>query len=146
MLTLDTIEAGTLGGNPPRGRVLRAAITAVLWLSVFVGPVILNTEVVVPLLQTLSDDASVVVDLVVGVVWLVAQFAVFAWLCPKVSYRWFDCLILAVPVAGLVIWAPRILWRIAYLPYWDWQPRPGEADGWIRITDTDQASHSKRAR
>jgi hypothetical protein len=69
LLTLDAVEAGTLSGNPPRGRVLRAAITAVLWLAVFVGPVILNDEVVVPLLQALSGDARGV-DLAIGAVWL----------------------------------------------------------------------------
>jgi hypothetical protein len=131
---LDAVEAGALGGNPPRGRVLRAAITAVLWLVVFVGPVVLNEEVVVPLLQALNGDAWGA-DLAIGAVWLVAQFAVFAWLCPKASYRWFDCLVMVVPIAGLAIWAPRILWRVAYLPYRDWRPRPGEADVGQRIAE-----------
>jgi hypothetical protein len=62
--------------------------------------VVLNEEVIVPLLQALNGDAWGA-DLAIGAVWLVAQFAVFAWLCPKASYRWFDCLVMVVPIAGL---------------------------------------------
>ena len=93
-----------------------------------IGPVVLEYAVVGPLLQLVSEDvlAPSEADVVAVVILWVSQLAVFAWLCPEVSYRWFDCLMLAVPIVGQLLWAPRILWRIAYLPYRDWRPRPDE--------------------
>jgi hypothetical protein len=138
-LTVDVVETAIRARNQPRGRVLRVAITVVLWLTaVGCGPLIVELAVVDPvLLHLLSGDAEVLARAqeATAVVLLVSQFAVFAWLCPKVSYRWFDCLMLAIPIAGQLIWAPRILWRIAYLPYRDWQPRPDEARGRVRISN-----------
>jgi hypothetical protein len=140
---LDVVETVIRGRNQPRGRVFRVAITVVLWLTaVGCGPLIVQLAVVDPvLLHLLSDDAGVLASAqeVTAVVLLLGQLAVFAWLCPKVSYRWFDCLMLAIPIAGQLIWAPRILWRIAYLPYRDWRPRPDEARGWVRISDPRSA-------
>jgi hypothetical protein len=113
-----------------------------LWLTaVGGGPLVVQLAVVDPLLLQLLDDAVALAraQQIASVVLLVSQFAVFAWLCPKVSYRWFDCLMLAIPIVGQLMWAPRILWRIAYLPYRDWQPRPDEARSWVRSSDPTQA-------
>ncbi|WP_020579827.1 hypothetical protein [Actinopolymorpha alba] len=44
---------------------------------------------------------ALLVALVLG--WVV-PFGVYAWLGPRVSYRWFDCLILLIPISG-VIWS-----------------------------------------
>jgi hypothetical protein len=136
---MDVVETAMRGRNQPRGRVLRVVITVVLWVAaVGAGPLIVDLAVVDPVLvRLLGDDANVLASAqqVAAVVLLVSQLAVFAWLCPKVSYRWFDCLMLAIPIVGQLLWAPRILWRIAYLPYRDWRPRPDEASGWVRISD-----------
>jgi hypothetical protein len=140
---MDVVETAIRGRNQPRGRLLRVAMTVVLWLTaVGCGPLIVQLAVADPVLRhLLSDDAEALASAqqVTAVVLLVSQFAVFAWLCPKVSYRWFDCLMLGIPIAGQLIWAPRILWRIAYLPYRDWQPRPDEARGWVQISDPTSA-------
>ena len=50
---------------------------------------------------------------------------IFAVLAPRVSYRWFDCLLVLVPIYSL-FWAFKILWRVSYLPFRDWPPRPDE--------------------
>jgi hypothetical protein len=140
---MDVVETAIRGRNQPRGRVVRVAMTVVLWLTaVGCGPLMVQLAVADPVLRhVFSDDAEVLASAqqVTAVVLLVSQFAVFAWLCPKVSYRWFDCLMLAVPIAGQLIWAPRILWRIAYLPYRDWRPRPDEGRGWVRFSDPRSA-------
>jgi hypothetical protein len=140
---VDVVEVPIPRRNLPRGRVLRVAITVALWLAaVGGGPLTVQLAVVNPLLlQLLSEDAVALAraQQIADVVLLVSPFAVFAWLCPKVSYRWFDCPMLAIPIVGQLLWAPRILWRIAYLPYRDWQPRPDEAHSWVRVSGPTRA-------
>jgi len=63
---------------------------------------------------------------------------VYAWLARKVSYRWFDCLFVLIPFYGF-FWTLRIMWRIAYLPFADWRPRPEEASSWVPIASTEGA-------
>ncbi|MGW5669937.1 hypothetical protein [Micromonospora sp. NPDC003776] len=53
---------------------------------------------------------------------LLPLLAFAAWLAPRVSYRRRDALL--VFVAGYVVFV--IAWRLAYLPYRDWTPRPDE--------------------
>lgn len=53
---------------------------------------------------------------------LLPLLAFTAWLAPRVSYRRRDALL--VFVAGYVVFV--IAWRLAYLPYRDWTPRPDE--------------------
>lgn len=53
---------------------------------------------------------------------LLPLLAFTAWLAPRVSYRRRDALL--VLVAGYVVFV--IAWRLAYLPYRDWRPRPDE--------------------
>jgi len=50
----------------------------------------------------------------------------------RVSYRWFDGLTLLLPIYGIV-WLFRIAWRVAYLPFRDWTPRPEEAASWRQV-------------
>lgn len=66
--------------------------------------------------------------------WLL--LAEYAWLARKVSYRWFDCLFAMIPFYG-IFWMLRIMWRIAYLPFADWTPRPEEASNWEAIAGTE---------
>lgn len=123
----------------PRGRVSRTAIAVLLWFATLVvAPVVIGTVVMLPLLLALlalgEDEAySALLDVAAFVSGLAVQLGFFAWLAPKVSYRWFDCLILLVPFSGALIWGSRIAWRVAYLPYRDWRPRPDEAPFWERV-------------
>lgn len=63
----------------------------------------------------LSDFAGIVVPV-----------AVTAWLAPRVSYRRRDALWWLTGGVGLYLFAV-IAWRVAFLPYRDWAPRPDEA-------------------
>jgi hypothetical protein len=54
----------------------------------------------------------------------------------KVSYRSVDVLLLLfVPIWPFVV-AWRVGWRLAFLPYRDWQPRPDETDRVVPVDDT----------
>jgi hypothetical protein len=50
-------------------------------------------------------------------------FAMWAFLATRVDYRWFDALLLLVPIYS-IFWVGRISWRITNLPYRDWPPAP----------------------
>jgi peptidoglycan/LPS O-acetylase OafA/YrhL len=52
-------------------------------------------------------------------------FGLGAVVATRVSYRWFDALLLLVPFLGL-IFLVKFSWRMASLPYRDWPPRPEE--------------------
>ncbi|AYF30075.1 hypothetical protein CSH63_22010 [Micromonospora tulbaghiae] len=58
--------------------------------------------------------------------------AATAWFAPRASYRRRDALLWLVG-PGLYIFAV-IAWRLAFLPYRDWKPRPDEASRvrWLR--------------
>jgi hypothetical protein len=135
---MDVTAPSSVTNRPPRGRLQRAALAATLWLVVLaVGPFVVATVILaLALLLTGNNPTVLAIGQWVGVVvgW-VGPLAVLAWLCPKVSYRWFDCLMLAIPISGQLIWAPRIMWRLAYLPYRDWRPRPDEARGWVQFAE-----------
>lgn len=64
--------------------------------------------------------------------WIAVPVAATAWLAPRVSYRRRDALLWLVG-PGLFIFAV-IAWRLAFLPYRDWTPRPDEASRirWLR--------------
>ncbi len=47
---------------------------------------------------------------------------IYALLCTRVGYRWFDCLLLLVPLYNFYFMA-KIAWRSAVLPRIDWTPR-----------------------
>jgi len=55
-----------------------------------------------------------------------------ALIARRVSYRWFDAFLLVIPLFGLIyVW--RFAWRLAFLPYRDWPPRPDEAARWVKV-------------
>ncbi|MBY8873208.1 hypothetical protein K7640_15335 [Micromonospora sp. PLK6-60] len=56
---------------------------------------------------------------------IAVPMAVTAWLAPRVSYRRRDALLWLIPPAGLVVFVV-IAWRLAFLAYRDWSPRPDE--------------------
>ena len=53
----------------------------------------------------------------------------------SVSYRVRDSLIYIILPLGLLL-SFRIFWRVAFLPYRDWQPRPDEIQSWERIENS----------
>lgn len=57
---------------------------------------------------------------------------VFGALATQVSFRKRDGWLILVPVYG-VVWMIRIAWRVAFLPYRDWSPRPHEAADWVAV-------------
>jgi hypothetical protein len=57
-----------------------------------------------------------------GGITLFIVLGAIAFLAPKVGYRWFDCLLLLIPIYGLFILF-RISYRVAYLPNRDWSER-----------------------
>jgi hypothetical protein len=118
--------------RPPRGRTRRLALTSVLGILLLLGPIVLA--------DTLLYDPSAVVSEAEGfsldwtqIVALAVQLPILAAIAPRVSYRWFDCLFLLVPVYG-VFWVFKVLWRLTYLPYRDWPPRADEVG---RVTSVE---------
>lgn len=96
--------------SPPRPS-LRRTLYAILILALFLG--------VPPLLGYAIPGVAGEIAPTLAV--LVAA----AVIAPRVSYRWFDCFLLLIPFAGLIVlW--RFVWRLAYLPDRDWPPRPDE--------------------
>jgi len=59
-------------------------------------------------------------------------FVLSALMARRVSYRWFDAFLVLIPIVGLVLLC-RFAWRLAFLPYRDWPPRPEEAAGWRKV-------------
>jgi hypothetical protein len=60
-----------------------------------------------------------------------------ALVATRVSYRWFDALLLLIPVVGL-FYLCRFAWRLSLLPYRDWSPRPQEAPQWRKVAHPDR--------
>lgn len=58
--------------------------------------------------------------------WIAVPMAATAWLAPRASYRRRDALWWFIGPVGLYIFVV-IAWRLAFLPYGDWPPRPDEA-------------------
>jgi len=62
----------------------------------------------------------------------VVLMVVGAFIARRVSYRWFDAFLLLIPLVGLIyLW--RFAWRLSFLPYRDWPPRPDEAPRWVKV-------------
>jgi hypothetical protein len=57
-----------------------------------------------------------------GGITLVILLVAVAFLAPKVGYRWFDCLLVLIPIYGFVLLF-RIAYRTVYLPNRDWSER-----------------------
>jgi hypothetical protein len=64
-------------------------------------------------------------------------FILGALIARRVSYRWFDAFLLLIPLFGLIyMW--RFAWRLSFLPYRDWPPRPDEAPHWRKVAHPDR--------
>ncbi|MGR6316398.1 hypothetical protein Q2K19_11080 [Micromonospora soli] len=109
--------------RPPRGPVLRTLIAGLLVVAVTVPPVIISEMV----------RARVGAGPLVDLAWVTVPAVMVAWLAPRASYRRRDvllCLLGPVVLYFFVI----IAWRVAYLPFRDWAPRPDEKPRahWLR--------------
>lgn len=93
-----------------------------------------------------AAGATIVADLLVRPENLYAASTVllillYAALAGRVSYRWFDSLVLLVPIYG-VVWAARIMWRVAFLPLRDWPPRRDEIARCMPVETSGQHKRS----
>ncbi|WP_406074108.1 hypothetical protein [Micromonospora sp. NBC_01638] len=106
----------------PLGRLPRTLIAVLLVLGVTV-PSLLIRELIKAKVGNgpLADLGGIAVPV-----------ATTAWLAPGASYRRRDALLWLVG-PGIFIFAV-IAWRLAFLPYRDWTPRPDEASRvrWLR--------------
>jgi hypothetical protein len=60
-----------------------------------------------------------------------------ALVASRVPYRWFDAFLLLIPIVGMFyLW--RFAWRLSFLPYRDWPPRPEEAPSWRKVAHPDR--------
>ncbi|MGC5017342.1 hypothetical protein [Micromonospora sp. DT47] len=108
--------------RPPLGRVPRRLIAALLVLGV-----ILPSFIIRELIEATMGSGPLA-----DIGWIAVPVAATAWLAPRASYRRRDALLWLVG-PGLFIFAV-IAWRLAFLPYRDWTPRPDEASSvrWLR--------------
>lgn len=115
--------------RPPASKPLRTLRAISLYLLFFAGPYVADrilqrsrgyTEV-----SALADFTQVALLLGAGVVFLILSVR-------HVSYRPRDVWIFLIPLYGY-LWAMKIVWRVAYLPYRDWPPRTDESERLVRI-------------
>lgn len=108
--------------RPPLSRVPRTLIAALLVLGVTVPSSIIRDLI----------DAKMGDSPLTYFGFFAVPVATTAWLAPRVSYRRRDALWWLVG-PGLFIFAV-IAWRLAFLPYRDWTPRPDEVSRlrWLR--------------
>jgi hypothetical protein len=111
----------------PRHVALRVLFTILLWIGAYVVAGLIGVAASGGGSQGSNAGSGV------GTLLLLAEYA---WLARKVSYRWFDFLFAMIPFYGF-FWMLRIMWRIAYLPFADWTPRPEEASNWEPIEGTE---------
>ncbi|WP_319463160.1 hypothetical protein [Micromonospora sp. RTP1Z1] len=114
----------------PLGRLPRTVITVLLMTAVIIPSLLIRDLIAARTgLRPLADVGAVVVPM-----------AVTAWLAPRVSYRRRDALFWPVGVGGYIFVV--IAWRLAYLPYRDWPPRPDEAPRARRLPDPRYAGRA----
>lgn len=108
--------------RPPLGRGSRRLIAALLVLGVILPSFIIRELI----------EATMGTGPLADIGWMAVPVTATAWLAPRVSYRRRDALLWLVG-PGLYIFAV-IAWRLAFLPYRDWTPRPDEASRirWLR--------------
>ena len=111
----------------PRHFALRVLLTILLWIGAYLVAGLVGLAASGGETQGSSTGSGI------GTLLLLAEYA---WLARKVSYRWFDFLFAMIPIYGF-FWMLRITWRIAYLPFADWTPRPEEANNWVPIASTE---------
>ncbi|MEW2386345.1 hypothetical protein AB0873_30340 [Micromonospora sp. NPDC047707] len=117
-----------LSSRPPLRRAPRTFIAALLVVGVVVPSIIIR-ELIEGVMGT-----GPFADL--G--WIAVPMAATAWLAPHASYRRRDALWWLVGGPGLYIFIV-IAWRVAFLPYRDWPPRPDEASRVRWLRDHQQA-------
>ncbi|MFF5206084.1 hypothetical protein [Streptosporangium sp. NPDC000396] len=121
------------GESKPRSRTLRALIAAALVWFLIIGPyvvyrLIVNLYRVIEAAPGLGTEKISTLGDIVTVVTIIGTQLASLWITVnRVSYRSRDILIILVPIYGW-IWAGKIMWRIAYLPYVDWRPCPNEME------------------
>jgi hypothetical protein len=119
-----------LPGAPaePRSTLMRAALTAGIFLVLAIPSTWSIASVrwlfdgfhwVAPVAAT--DTARYLIPAVV-----------MAIVGPRISYRRRDWLLMLVPLYGWYLMFV-IGWRLSYLPYRDWSPRPDEAASWQQL-------------
>jgi hypothetical protein len=108
--------------RPPRSRRRRVLLAGLLWFPVQVASLALM------LLARTAGAPGYWVD------WIsvLPLLGIYGPLASLVSYRKRDVLLVLVPVWQL-IWTMRITWRVVFLPYRDWPPRPHEGSDWFNL-------------
>ncbi|GAB1818401.1 hypothetical protein HerbRD11066_15650 [Herbidospora sp. RD11066] len=116
------------GESPPRGRSQRLARTLLLWIPLILGPVALDRTLAFALdVSSLNTAQLVARDLLIAL-----PIIPMLLIARRVSYRRRDCLIYVLVPIGMVF-AFILFWRLSFLPYRDWSPRPDEAADWERV-------------
>jgi hypothetical protein len=67
---------------------------------------------------------------------LVVHLVAIGVAAPYVSYRRRDAFAMLIPIYNTFL-IYRIAWRLAYLPYRDWEPRADEAAHWRRLRNVE---------
>ncbi|GAA4448397.1 hypothetical protein [Phytohabitans houttuyneae] len=106
---------GSLSSRPPLRRAPRTLIATLLVLGVVV-----SSTATRELIEGAMGSGPLA-----DLGWIAVPVVVTAWLAPRASYRRRDALWWFVGGAGLYIFVV-IAWRVAFLPYRDWPPRPDE--------------------
>ncbi|GAA1748327.1 hypothetical protein [Luedemannella helvata] len=114
---LDAVPA-----RPPRTRPVRFVL-ALLPFAVYVAPLWVASDLAS---QRPGSSAS---NWALGALRLLRPVVMLWFTAPLVSYRRRDALCGLIPFYSLWFGA-RIAWRLAYLPYRDWLPRPDEHPHW----------------
>lgn len=119
------IESNRAVGGTPRSQATRVALTVVMVAAVVLATTATTRLTLgalsLPARGMLADWAQVV--LLATVMW---------WPVTRVGYRRRDILLLLIPYAYLFLTA-RICWRLCYLPFADWLPRPEDAVNWRQV-------------
>ncbi|MFF4894069.1 hypothetical protein [Micromonospora chersina] len=112
-----------LSSRPALRRAPRTFITALLVFGVVVPSIIIRELI----------EGAMGSGPLADLGWVAVPMAATAWLAPRASYRRRDALWWLASGFGLYIFVV-IAWRVAFLPYRDWPPRPDEASRvhWLR--------------
>jgi hypothetical protein len=112
----------------PRSRARRLLYATLLWIPVVLGPIALDRALHQMInADTLTTWPLIALDSVIFIP-LIPLF----FLAPLASYRRRDCLVYVVLPLGVAL-SVIVFWRIAFLPYRDWAPRPEEVSRLQRV-------------
>jgi hypothetical protein len=114
-----------LAGGVPRSQVARVALTVTTVVTAILATTAATrlglTALSLPPRGMLADWVQL--GLMALIMWAPAT---------RVGYRRRDILLLLIPFFGLYLTA-RICWRLCYLPFADWLPRPEDAVNWRQV-------------